>query len=127
MGTDKAVVARRELGGRVRRRRVALRIPKVIAAAVGTMSPVTWSRVEDGLEVRELTYSGIEKTLEWAVGSCQLFLDQGIEPEELTDEPRAALEIKVPPAYYELTTSHRRYVDGLINQFATSRPDAPDE
>lgn len=71
--------AREQLGRRVRRRRVNLGLSIDEAAELGTMSPTTWSRVEAGKTVRNLTYGGVDRVLQWGAGTAEAFLT-GDEP-----------------------------------------------
>jgi DNA-binding XRE family transcriptional regulator len=47
------------------------------AAAAAGVTRNTWKRVEEGLEVRELTYAKVDKALGWVTGSCILIADGG--------------------------------------------------
>jgi transcriptional regulator with XRE-family HTH domain len=47
------------------------------AAAAAGVTRNTWKRVEEGLSVRELTYSKIDKALGWVTGSCILIAEGG--------------------------------------------------
>ena len=69
-----------ELGQRVRARRTAASLSIDAAAEKGEVSPVTWSRVELGRPVRELTYASVERVLGWPPGACRSYLDAGKEP-----------------------------------------------
>lgn len=69
-----------ELGVRVRRRRESLGLTIDQAADAGTISPVTWSRVELGRTVRGLSYGAVDAVLSWAEGACKRFLADGTEP-----------------------------------------------
>jgi len=59
-----------ELGARVRRRRESLGLTIDQAADAGTISPVTWSRVELGRTVRGLSYGAVDTVLSWSEGAC---------------------------------------------------------
>ncbi|MFJ1647918.1 hypothetical protein [Streptomyces sp. NPDC088258] len=48
-------------------------------AKAGGTSKGTWSRVEKGLRVRDLTYPKIDALLQWASGSCVAVME-GREP-----------------------------------------------
>jgi len=54
----------------VQGRRLELRLGIEPAAKLAGMSKDTWKRVEAGRKVRDSSYTGIEKALHWAVGSC---------------------------------------------------------
>lgn len=69
-----------ELGQRVRARRIAANLSIDAAAKKGDVSPVTWSRVELGRPVRELTFASVERVLSWPPGACRAYLDTGKEP-----------------------------------------------
>ncbi|MFD5814345.1 hypothetical protein [Streptomyces sp. NPDC127038] len=47
------------------------------AAAAAGVTRNTWKRVEEGLEVRELTYAKVDKALGWVTGSCILIAEGG--------------------------------------------------
>lgn len=68
------------LGKRVRLRREARGLSIDQAAELGTMSPVTWSRVEQGKKVRGLTYGAVDDVLSWPEGACKEFLASETEP-----------------------------------------------
>ncbi len=69
----------------VEHRRLDLRLSRAAASAAAGMSKDTWMRVERGRPVREMNYAKIDKTLEWAPGSC-LSVAAGQEPVLLTGE-----------------------------------------
>ncbi|GKQ39508.1 hypothetical protein [Streptomyces sp. A012304] len=71
------------------------------AAAAAGVTRNTWKRVEEGLEVRELTYAKVDRALGWVTGSCvliaeggepflaaELFPDAPIAPEPSEEEVR---------------------------------------
>lgn len=68
------------LGERVRRRRERLGLTIDEAAERGPVSPVTWSRVENGGKVRRLSYGAVDRVLDWPEGACVDFLQHGTEP-----------------------------------------------
>lgn len=72
---------RRRLGQLVAARRHELRLTKEAAARAGEMSSITWKRVEDGLTVRDVSYTGVERALNWKLGSCLRNLTARAEPE----------------------------------------------
>ncbi|MFE6891990.1 hypothetical protein [Streptomyces sp. NPDC057694] len=55
----------------VRERRVELQLGIEPAAKLAGISKDTWRRVEDARLVRATTYSAMDRTLDWAVGSCE--------------------------------------------------------
>ena len=69
--------ARQALAERVRRRRLTLGWSIDDAAERGSMSPTTWTRVEEAKKVRDLTYAGIERALGWQQGSVDLIAEGG--------------------------------------------------
>ncbi|MER6828791.1 hypothetical protein ABT352_22610 [Streptosporangium sp. NPDC000563] len=84
----------------VKSRRLSLRLSINGAARQGAMSPITWTRVERGFKVRELTYAGVDRALDWEQGSAARVL-QGGDPspgpaDEVTDE---TLEPEAPVRY----------------------------
>lgn len=90
--------ARTRLGRYVRRRRLELGLSIDEArAAGGGMSATTWSRVEKGLKVRDLTYGGVDQALKWITGSSDETLAGGeptpIEAREVADSTHAADEL----------------------------------
>lgn len=72
---DDADLAR--LGGLAKARRVELGLGIKKAAAQAGISKETWSRLESGRPLRDLSYQKIERVLGWAAGSCTLVLDGG--------------------------------------------------
>lgn len=91
MGTDLERLAKL-----VYERRVHLGLGVTPAAKLAGMSKDTWKKVEDAREdVRATSYSGIERALRWAPGSCLRILDGG-EPvviEEFASTPRGAIAV----------------------------------
>lgn len=67
------------LAERVQQRRLQLRLGIEPAAKLAAISKDTWKRVEAGLNVRATSYTGIEKALQWATGSC-LRITEGKDP-----------------------------------------------
>jgi len=81
---------RQKLGQLVRQRRDELGLSKDRAAAEAGVSPVTWTRVEDGAKVRILTYAGVERVLGWRPGACESYLRRNDLPTldgEYHDDP----------------------------------------
>lgn len=64
-----------QLATLVQGRRLELRLGIEPAAKLAGMSKDTWKRVEAGLKVRDASYTGIEKALHWATGSCLRIAD----------------------------------------------------
>ncbi|RBQ21526.1 hypothetical protein DP939_02120 [Spongiactinospora rosea] len=81
--------ARKRLGEAVRRTRTAVGLSIDQAAEAGGMSPVTWSRVEQGKAVRELSYAGVERVFGWTAGSVGL-VSKGKDPVNLPDAGQRA-------------------------------------
>ncbi|MFB7013352.1 MULTISPECIES: hypothetical protein [unclassified Streptomyces] len=65
------------LASRVKVRRLELYPSCLTAAGAFGISKDTWRRVEEGLDVRELTYAKIDRALGWAPGSCVVVADGG--------------------------------------------------
>lgn len=70
-------------------RRLALGLSKEEAARRGNMSVKTWTSVEKGEPVRDVTYAGVDKALEWVPGSAEAVLD-GNDPEVVEPAPEEA-------------------------------------
>lgn len=62
--------ALQRLASLIIKRRSELKLHKVDVARRAGLQVNTYSKVEDGLPVRETTYTKIEPVLEWAAGSC---------------------------------------------------------
>lgn len=71
--------ARANLGDAVRRKRLSLGLSIDQAAERSGMSPVTWSRVEQGKPVRALSYAAIERLFRWKSGTAETGDPQEIE------------------------------------------------
>lgn len=54
----------------VRAARLALHPSRLAAAQAAGISKDTWKRVEEGEEVREVSYAKIETALRWPIGTC---------------------------------------------------------
>lgn len=67
------------LGEQVRVHRLAQGLSKEEAARRGGMSVKTWTSVEEGGVVRDVTYAGVDRALGWQPGSAEAVLD-GNEP-----------------------------------------------
>jgi transcriptional regulator with XRE-family HTH domain len=98
--------ARQALAERVRRRRLALGWSIDEAAERGSMSPTTWTRVEEAKKVRDLTYAGIERALGWQPGSVDQIAEGGEAKEaeglqgivRFTGEQALQVARQLPPA-----------------------------
>lgn len=95
---------RTRLGRAVKRAREALRLSIDGAAEAARMSPVTWSNVEQGKRVRDLTYAGIERALGWTSGSVDSILDGGAE---VPSRPQPARSGRLP-ADFSLRDEYER-------------------
>jgi len=74
----------------VRERRLELKLGIEPAARLAGMSKDTWKKVEAARsDVRATSYTGIERALQWAPGSCSRVLDGG-EPVISEASPAAA-------------------------------------
>jgi DNA-binding XRE family transcriptional regulator len=63
----------------VKAHRLELFASRKAAADVAGISKDTWQKVEEGAEVREVTYAKVERALGWATGSC-IAIAEGGEP-----------------------------------------------
>lgn len=108
------------LGAYVRSARLLLKRSKDDLAATAGMSPVTWTRVEDGKPVRALTYAGIEQALGWTPGSCARFLKTGEAPPVVDEVPAEAATAR---PFLE-TVSDAQLLTELVKRFgrATAIP-----
>lgn len=91
---------RHRLGWLVAERRKALRLSKAAAARAGDVSVITWTKVEDGEPVRDLTYAAVDRALGWAAGSAEGVLTGGTprlrddgNPTGLTDSEAGSVRI----------------------------------
>lgn len=122
------------LADRVKARRGTRRLSKDKAAELAGMSPVTWTRVEDGLAVRVLTYAGVEKVLSWPGGSIQAYLDSGDAEPLVVDDPEAtgagADALRTPlggdPSFADALVAHREALRRL-RRAASADPTVSDE
>lgn len=99
------------------------------AATAAGVTRNTWKRVEEGLSVRELTYSKVDKALGWVTGSCiqiaeggepflaAAFLPNAPEPPELSEEEarKAAYEA----ARAAMPRAPIGEVDDFVDRFVT--------
>lgn len=96
------------------------------------MSPVTWTRVEDGLAVRMLTYSGVETVLDWPGSAIKAYLDTGDIGRLAVDDEAPAVPTLADPArsgdltFLEALAAHREALRRL-RRAATADPDVSDE
>jgi hypothetical protein len=65
------------LAALVRERRLHLGLGIEPAAKLAGMSKDTWKKVEAAQNVRATSYTGIERALQWAPGSCQRIIEGG--------------------------------------------------
>ncbi|HEX5596348.1 MAG TPA: hypothetical protein VFX61_10075 [Micromonosporaceae bacterium] len=91
MGTDLE-----RLATLVQERRLHLRLGIEPAARAAGMSKDTWKKVEAGREdVRDTSYAGVERALQWAPGSCRRILAGGdpVIVEESTADPGETIAV----------------------------------
>ena len=74
---DMATRDLRRLATRVKAHRHEKYPSRDAAAAAAGVTRNTWKRVEEGQEVRELTYAKVDKALGWVTGSCILIAEGG--------------------------------------------------
>lgn len=74
-GMSRSAAALRRLADAVRMRRVQLDLSIDECSRRAPMSNTTWHRVEDGLGVRDTTYSRVDAVLDWPADSCHQILD----------------------------------------------------
>jgi hypothetical protein len=67
------------LGARVKAHRVQKYSGRKQAADAGGITKDTWQRIEEGRPARDGSYLGVERALDWAVGSC-VTIAEGGEP-----------------------------------------------
>jgi hypothetical protein len=81
----------------VRTRRTELRLGIEPAAKLAGISKDTWKRVEAGLNVRDTTYTAIDRALQWASGGCTAVLEggEGVPVEEVPGEDGVRIS-KIP-------------------------------
>lgn len=82
------------LAKRVKAHRLELYPSRLAAATAAGISKDTWKRVEDGLEVREGTFTKVEKALGWGPESCTAIASGG-EP-VLVDSPHHGTAVTRP-------------------------------
>lgn len=68
----------------VKARRLELFPSRLHAAQKAGVSKDTWQRVEEGEQVRSVSYAKLDKALSWAVGSCTVIAEGG-EPVPVVD------------------------------------------
>ncbi|MFI9591091.1 helix-turn-helix domain-containing protein [Nonomuraea sp. NPDC052265] len=76
------------LAAAVKTRRQALGLSIKKAARLAPMSPITWTRVEEALRVRELTYAGVDRVLGWEQNTAATILyGDALSPARYPDNP----------------------------------------
>ena len=65
------------LGARVKAHRVQKYTAYKKAAEAGGITKDTWKNIEDGKPARDGSYLGVERALNWAVGSCVVVAEGG--------------------------------------------------
>lgn len=88
--------ALQRLADQVKARRAELLMSKIDVVRQAGLTPITYSKIETGESVRDVTYAKVEPVLGWAQGSCQAILG-GTQPTCLEPSPRAG-------AYYSPIT-----------------------
>lgn len=89
------------LANYVKTRRLERFASRKAAADAAGISKDTWARVEQGLDVRETSYAGVDRALGWATGSC-LAISHGGEPvpvDYVESEGGAAVAVRPPSAW----------------------------
>lgn len=89
------------LAEHVKKRRLERFTSRKAAADAADISKDTWARVEQGLEVRETSYAGVDRALGWATGSC-VAISEGGEPvpaDYVESEGGAAVTVRPPSAW----------------------------
>jgi transcriptional regulator with XRE-family HTH domain len=118
---------RAPLGERVKRRRLALSLSIDQAAEMGDrMSATTWTRVEQGKPVRELSYAAVDRVLRWQTGSCVGFLEDGAEPTELlhrSGEAHITIKAERPPSPREQELRLLREIRERVEELERLRED----
>src|SRR4051794_35231684 len=66
--------SRRRLGWLVTERRKALGLTKAAAARAGGVNVITWTKVEVGESVRDVTYAAVDRALGWVPGDAEAAL-----------------------------------------------------
>lgn len=101
----------------VRQRREELGLSQKAAAAAGGLSAMTWNRVEvQAKSVKPLSYSGVERALDWAPGSIRAFLGGGALPDLA---PTAPASTDTGPGLYVATDGE--LLDELARRIGHSR------
>lgn len=86
---------------RARRKNLGLGLTDVTAKAGGT-SKKTWTRVEKGMPVRDISYVAIDGLLRWAPGSCLAILDGGDPvPVDPSQAERGTVLSELSPAMHD--------------------------
>lgn len=96
VGMPKDAADLRRLGDAVTLRRTQLKLSKDECARRASMSNTTWTRVEDGLGVRDTTYSRVDEVLGWPTKTCeQILKDPDFHP--FPSETVAGVRYSTPP------------------------------
>lgn len=77
-------------------RRLELGLGILPAAKQAGISKDTWKRVETGQAVRATTYTDIEHTLQWAVGSCRAIIEGAAGPVVVAPLGDGVVAAKIP-------------------------------
>lgn len=90
--------ALRRLAELVRKRRVELGMHKIDVARTAGLTITTYSKIEDGLPVRDVTYGKVETVLGWALGTCRDVLEGATEAATVERSSGAGPSITTVPA-----------------------------
>jgi DNA-binding XRE family transcriptional regulator len=88
----------RRLAGLIAQRRVDLGMNKIDMARTAGLTITTYSKVEAGLSVRDVTYAKIEPILGWATGSCRHILNGGSAPTVIEPSSVEGISLVAIPA-----------------------------
>ncbi|MEV8474906.1 hypothetical protein [Streptomyces sp. NPDC051173] len=88
MATRPDKAARLRLAALITARRVELGMHKIGVARAAELTITTYSKLEDGDSVRDVTYGKIEPVLSWAPGTCRSVLE-GAAPTVVEPAPAA--------------------------------------
>ncbi|QCX81122.1 hypothetical protein C9F11_37695 [Streptomyces sp. YIM 121038] len=95
------------------------------AAEAAGVSKDTWQRIEEGREVREVTYAKVDRGLGWAAGSC-LAIAEGGEPVEvgyIETGPDVTMVSRLPAAWSDEFEDDVR--QALMDSAIATTPDLP--
>ena len=87
----------------VKARRLEVHPSRLAAAKAAGVSKDTWQRVEEGREVREVSYAKMDPALSWAPGSC-VAVAEGGEPvpvEYIETDGGASMVSQIPATWLE--------------------------